>query len=338
MRSNTRRPAFTLVELLVVVAIIGILVGLLLPAVQSARSSARRAQCGNNLKQIGIALHTYMTAHNCLPANGNYAWNGTAVVTTNAWSGMARFLPQIEQENLFHDIDFSLSYNVQPVVSSKRVATFVCPADVNDKGHGTDPVYVNKHWPVSYALNNGTWAVLTMKDTSMQGGNGSFRPNVGCKPAEITDGLSNTLALAEVKAFTNRISGANNTAKYNPPLPPPTDISTLSLGTFNPNSYTHVEWVDGKVHETGFTTVFAPNTKVKYSSGGLDYDVDVVLATESNIGDTYAAVTSRSYHPGGVNVLLMDGAVKFIIDNVSLATWRAMGTRNGKDIVTDIDL
>jgi len=76
-------------------------------------------------------------------------------------------------------------------------------------------------------------------------------------------------------------------------------VASFPLGTFNPSSYTHVEWVDGKVHETGFTTVFAPNTRVTYSSGGTDYDVDLVLATESSVGDTYAAVTARSFHPGG---------------------------------------
>ena len=75
----------------------------------------------------------------------------------------------------------------------------------------------------------------------------------------------------------------------------------MGTGTFNPTSFTHVEWVDGKVHETGFTAVFAPNTHVTYSTGGVDYDVDVVLGTETNVGDTYAAVTSRSYHDGGVN-------------------------------------
>lgn len=331
-RARTSRTAFTLIELLVVIAIIGVLIGLLLPAVQKVREAANRIKCANNLKQIGLALHNYLDVNITLPPNGNYTWNGSTVVATNAWSGMARILPQIEQENLFRGIDFTTSYNTQPAISSKRVATFICPSELNDKGQGTDPTFGNKHWPINYAMNTGTWAVLTLKSLSMQTGNGAFGPNRGYRPADFTDGMSNTLAVAEVKAFTNRVAGANNTSMYFPPLAPPAAITGLVLAPFNATSFTHVEWVDGKVDETGFTTVFTPNTKVTYSSGGADYDVDVVLATESNVGDTYAAVTSRSFHSGGVNTLLMDGSVRFT-GNISLATWRALGTRNGNEVI-----
>ena len=198
----SRRPrrAFTLIELLVVIAIIAILIGLLLPAVQKVREAAARLKCQNNLKQIGLALHGHMDGQDGLPANGNYFWNGASVTTANAWSGMARILPYIEQENLFRGIDFTLSYNVQTGVSSKRVATFICPSEVNDKGFGTDPVYGNKHWPINYALNEGTWAVLTGKASGMRTGDGAFTPNRGAKPGDFTDGMSNTLAVAEVKA------------------------------------------------------------------------------------------------------------------------------------------
>ena len=327
---RTRSTAgFTLVELLVVVAILGILIALLLPAVQAARESARRMQCKNNLRQIGIALHTFMDTHKQLPANGNYAWDGAAVKTTNAWSGMARLLPFIEQESLFRGINFSISYSTQTQISSRRVATFMCPSEVNDKGQGTDPNFGNKHWPLNYVVNNGTWSVLTAKSKTMQMGDGAFCPNKGLRPADFTDGLSRTLACAEVKAFTNRVSGSPNTTTFTTPPDPPASISTLSLATFNPTSYTHVEWVDGKVHETGFTTVFTPNSLVAYSDNGTLYDVDVVLATESNLGDTYAAVTSRSYHPGGVNAMMMDGSVTFIQEAIELAVWRALGTRAG---------
>lgn len=332
--SASIRRGFTLVELLVVIAVIGILVGLLLPAVQAAREAARRMQCSNNLKQIGLAMHMHMDTKKGLPANGNYAWNGTAIVTKNAWSGSARILPYIEQENLFRNIDFSVGYNTQLQISSKRVATFMCPSEVNDKGQGTDATYGNKHWPINYVLNNGTWAVLTNKSTSMREGDGAFGPNCSRRAADFTDGLSNTIACAEVKAFTNRVAGASNTATFTTPPEPPTNVSAFSLAAFNPTAFTHVEWVDGKVHETGFTTVFTPNTKVAFSNAGTLYDVDLVLATESNLGDTYAAVTSRSYHPGGVNTLLMDGSVHFVSNSIELGIWRAYGTRSGSEVAS----
>jgi prepilin-type processing-associated H-X9-DG protein len=148
--------------------------------------------------------------------------------------------------------------------------------------------------------------------------------------------MSNTLAVSEVKSYTTRIVGSVNTVMYaTPPLPPasPVNLTAFSLAAFDPTRQTHVEWVDGKVHETGFTTVFPPNTRVAYSSGGTTYDVDFVTATEANLGDTYAAVTSRSYHSGGVNVLLMDGSVRFVNNAISAATWRALGTRAGGEVV-----
>ena len=335
-----KKNGFTLIELLVVIAIIAVLIGLLLPAVQKVRAAAARIKCANNMKQIGLAMHGYMDANNGLPPNGNYAYTGSAVVATNAWSAMARVLPYIEQENLFRGINFTLGYNVQTGISSKRVGTYICPAEVNDKGVGTDPTYGNKHWVINYVANEGTWTVLTQKASGMQVGDGAFAPNRGFRPADFTDGLSNTVAVAEVKAFTPRAAGGSNTAAgvVAPPASPSGVGSAFgagggSLAAFDPAKSTHVEWVDGKVHETGFTTTFPPNTLVAYPSGGVTYDVDFVSATESNLGDTYAAVTARSYHGGGVNAVFMDGSVRFVRDSVLTATWRALGTRAGGEVI-----
>jgi prepilin-type processing-associated H-X9-DG protein len=257
---------------------------------------------------------------------------------------MARILPYIEQENLFRGIDFATGYNSQPGISSKRVGTFVCPSEVNDREFGTDATFGNKHWVITYALNSGSWGVLTNKASGMRTGDGAFGPNRGFRPGDFVDGLSNTLAIAEVKGFTARVGGNPTTVAFAGPMPPPSSptqlsgssafgLSGVSLATFDPAKYTHVEWVDGKIHETGFTTTFSPNTVVAYVSGGTTYDVDFIAATESNLGDTYAAVTSRSYHTGGVNVVLMDGSVRFVSNSVATATWLSLGTRAGGEVI-----
>jgi len=103
-----------LIELLVVIAIIGILMGLLVPAVQNVRQAAARTQCQNNLKQIGLAMHNYMGVNKTLPANGIFSFNGAAVTQVSAWSAVSRILPHIEQEALFKDIDFAVGYDTQP--------------------------------------------------------------------------------------------------------------------------------------------------------------------------------------------------------------------------------
>jgi prepilin-type N-terminal cleavage/methylation domain-containing protein len=328
-----RSRGFTLIELLVVIAIIAILIALLVPAVQKVREAAARTQCQNNLKQIGLAMHGFMDANKTLPANGVYTYNGSTVTQLSPWSALARILPFVEQDNLYRHINFSQSYSVQPGVSSRRIALFVCPSENNDRGSGTDPVYGNKHWTLSYALNFGTWPVLWKRPAGLvDAADGAFSPDIGFTPAHFQDGMSNTLGLAEVKGYTHKLSGASNSIVYATPPPPPASPAALS-GTFDPSRVTHAEWVDGKVHETGFTTVFGPNTFVTYVSGGITYDVDYVSATETNPGDTFAAVTSRSYHTGCVNVLVMDGSVRPVANSISLATWRALGTRAGGEVV-----
>jgi prepilin-type N-terminal cleavage/methylation domain-containing protein len=333
---RTRRSAFTLIELLVVIAIIAILMALLVPAVQRVRSAAAVTQCQNKLHNLGIALHNYMGVSKRLPPNGVYSYDGTKVTQTSPWSALSRILPYVEQESMFKNIDFTQPYSTQPAISSARVNIYICPSEIQDKGSGADPTYGNKNWTLNYAVNLGTWGVLLKQNGKLVGGDGAFMSNRGCAPKEFKDGMSNTLAMSEVKSYTYKLGGTSTSPGSS--SSPPTSVGDVSGGfglgaaAFDPTKFTHQEWVDGKVHETGFTTAFPPNTNVAYSSGGQSYDVDFVSATETSAGETYAAVTSRSYHVGIVNSLLMDGSVRAITNGVSMSTWRALGTRAGEEI------
>lgn len=320
------RHAFTLIEVLVVIAIVAVLVGLLLPAVQKVREAANRIRCANNLKQIGLALHNYMDSNGNLPPNGLYPITGG---TQNTWSSMARLLPFIEQENLHRAIDFNVPYSQQPALASTRIATYVCPSEVNDIGR-TNASGAPAHWIINYAVNQGRWLVLD--PFTGQGGDGAFSANRGFAARDFGDGMSNTLAVSEVKAynFALRDAGAPNVA--NAPLPG-TVADLLALGgTLRPNG--HTEWVDGKIHETGFTALFPPNTVVHYEDATGGYDVDFISRTEGNASRqyTYAAVTSRSYHAGLVNAAVMDGSVRPFVKTTSLTLWRALSTRNGGEV------
>src|SRR5262245_26685134 len=156
--------------------------GLLLPAVQKVRAAASRIQCANNLHQIGLALNNQVATAKKLPPNGAFTFNGSSMVQTSPWSALSRILPYIDQEPLYHNIDFKTPYSSQPGVTSRRIATYICPSEANDRGSGSDPTYGNKHWTLSYAVNLGTWAVLTNKAGLMQVGDGAFCPNVGYAP------------------------------------------------------------------------------------------------------------------------------------------------------------
>lgn len=333
------RRGFTLIELLVVICIIAILIGLLLPAAQKVRGAAQRAQCSNNLKQLGLAAHQYLLVHESLPANGIYRNNGSAMTTESAWSAVARLLPYVEQEALAGRINFSLPYSDPSMteISARRMNVLVCPSEVNDHGFGIGNAgFPNKHWMLNYAVNSGTW--LVFRKSAATPGDGAFGSTKGFKPDDFSDGMSSTLAAAEVKAYTSRIASSScaATPPSYPPAPGPDQSATFGAGglTFSFESC-HKEWVDGKVHETGFTTTFPPNTAVLHVNGGTPHDVDFVSVSESNASaDTYAAVTSRSFHPGVVNAVMMDGSVRAVNNTIKFTVWRALGTRAGGEAIS----
>src|SRR3990172_90584 len=267
---------FTLVELLVVIAIIGILIALLLPAVQAAREAARRMSCQNNLKQLALAVHAYMDGNGVFPPSFCIA-PGTFLSGNNgSWSIHGRILPHLEQGGAFDRVRLDVAWDAQLAtgVPMLRVPVFLCPSEVNDTVRTKDGApYI---YPHTYGFNFGTW--LAYDPTGAREPDGAFYVNSRMRPQDFTDGLSHTLCAAEVKAFTPY---SRNTADPGP-VPPsePSAVAGLAAGgqlklgpTTNDNSG-HTEWCDGRVHHSGFTTVFTPNTVVPFHSNGLDYDID----------------------------------------------------------------
>lgn len=327
----SRNRGFTLIELLVVIAIIAILIALLLPAVQQAREAARRASCKNNLKQIGLALHNYLDAYTVFPPSYCKGTTGPG----GTWSIHARILPFVDQATLYNASDLNAEYARGAVPAISRVATYLCPSDPFDKGRSETSgsnIGAPAHYPLTYGFNAGTWHVFN--NSTNAGGDGSFFPNSKTKPRDFTDGMSNTLCFAEVKAYTayNRDGGSGTSTIPSTAA----GVETLiGAGGDNKGSSGHTEWVDGRVHQTGFTTTLTPNTNVVVSgaSGAVNAgDYTSCREAESCTGPTYAAVTARSYHTGIVHVLLMDGSSRSISENINLGIWRALSTRSGNEV------
>jgi prepilin-type N-terminal cleavage/methylation domain-containing protein len=325
--SRRTRAGFTLIELLVVIAIIAILIGLLLPAVQQAREAARQTQCKNNLKQIGLALHNYLDAHSRFPPVTVFPVDRLY----EPWSAHARLLPYIDQANLHNLVDWNASteYTADVRVCQTRVPIYLCPSETQDRARPTAQLI---HYPTNYSFNEGTWFIYD--PISRKTGDGSFAVNSAVKIAEIVDGTSSTLASAENKAYQPNLWDTMMPATMGVAPPnSPAEAAAYFGGTFDQNG--HTEWVEGDVHETGFTTTFTPNTKVPYTNAGVTYDVDVTSMrdSESLTVPTYSATTARSYHTGMVNALLMDGSVRGISSNIDRGVWRALGTRAGGEVV-----
>jgi prepilin-type N-terminal cleavage/methylation domain-containing protein len=337
MPSPRRSYGFTLVELLVVIAIIGVLVALLLPAVQAAREAARRSQCQNNMRQLALAAHNYESNYQCLPPGVVVNLAVTSTGNNGAWGVHGRILPFLEQNNLYDKVDLSTAWDNQQVISGLKIKMYGCPSDPNssrerDPGGGKAKLY-----PTTYGFNYGTWFVFNPGNS--QGGDGLFYPNSFMSLAGATDGTSNTLLAAEVKAFQayNRNGGPSSTGLPNSEAEVATHVG--SGADFKKDSG-HTEWPDGRVHHTGFTAVLTPNSKVPYENGGTLYDADFNSWQEGKDGGngkpTYAAITSRSYHSGGtVSVALLDGSCRSISKTIDRATWRALATRGNGEVIGD---
>jgi len=331
-----RRAAFTLIEILVVLVIIGLLIGILLPAVQRAREAARTTACAGNLRQVALAVANFEGRNHYYPSS----WRPTAPDANGniaGWSAQAQLLPYLEQSPVYSQINFNKGYDeatdiktadgVSTKLSAVRIPTYVCPSEKRDEAVISNGQQTN--YPLNYAMNLGVWFVYD--PGTKQGGLGPFYPASRVRTSEVTDGLSYTLCAAEVKAWQPYYRNAAKTGTLN--LPAAADVCGLG-GDFKTSSG-HTEWVDGRVNQIGFTATFAPNTPVLCDSNGTSYDVDWTNQQEgkSTTVPTYAAITARSYHVGGVNTVLLDGSVRWIADEIDLGVWQAYATRSGGEII-----
>jgi prepilin-type N-terminal cleavage/methylation domain-containing protein/prepilin-type processing-associated H-X9-DG protein len=325
-----KRAGFTLIELLVVIAIIAVLIALLLPAVQAAREAARRAQCTNNLKQLGLGLHNYASSQTeAFPwEEGPATWNG--------WSASVMLMPYMEQQSLYNAMNFAWTNNAgNPSNASNTtamrttVANLSCPSDIdrltNADGHN------------NYMMNVGStgddFEYAIMQTDSFTGVGvkiGSGGPQV-CRISAILDGTSNTAAFSEI------VKGIGTSPVFDSTRPSSSEVSVTggstnnpqgdyNLCTANPPSPTNVsfngnvhgaQWYSGGPGWGGYNHVMPPNG---YSCS---------LLRGGNNADQ--VITASSRHPGGVNVLFADGSTRYVKSTVNLPVWWALGTKaNGE--------
>jgi prepilin-type N-terminal cleavage/methylation domain-containing protein/prepilin-type processing-associated H-X9-DG protein len=337
--------AFTLIELLVVIAIIAVLVGLLLPAVQSAREAARRIQCTNNLKQVGLAVHNYHDSVGTLPLGCAVVFDRAGNPIFSGWGVTARILPFMEGQNVFNACNFSMANETPQNDTAMRfgVATYMCPSDGRNQ-----EIFLDDGQPrnnTNYAFNRGDWYVWGVAAAAPPP-RSPFRVNVCVRLAAVTDGLSNTIIAAEVKTHTPYLLNCGDLSfaplnaravpgpRDNPGTVPQYTSCSGSAAELRPDSG-HSEWEDGNTSQAGFTTAWPPNTVTPGLFKGVAVaDTDLIAIREENGGPTFAAVTARSFHPGGVNVLLGDGSVRFMKSTIDGPTWRTLGTVDGGEVVS----
>lgn len=336
-RHRYSRPlhGFTLVELLVVISIIGTLIALLLPAVQAARESARRTTCLNNLQQISLAAHNYLTARGIFPM-AYAAVPGVTTTVTGQWSVRARLLPYLEEGALEQLINWDVAYSTQPQVAITRIPSYLCPSEPNDIVRVT-AAGVPRDYPANYGVNMGTWKIWD--PTNGTSGDGTFHVNSRFTTAHIIDGTSRTLMAAEVKAYTPYLRNSSQDPGPQPPMAPTFAASYSAsagdtlMGPDLMDNTGQTEWADGLCQQSGFTVTFPPNTVVSYERGGAIYDIDYISYREGTHATrvAYGAITARSHHAGTINVSMMDGSVHTISSAIEATVWRAAGTRAGEE-------
>jgi prepilin-type N-terminal cleavage/methylation domain-containing protein/prepilin-type processing-associated H-X9-DG protein len=320
---KTRRSAFTLIELLVVIAIIAVLIALLLPAVQSAREAARRAQCVNNLKQLGLALHNYHDVQGSFPLE---RLSGGTLTNYN-YSAHLRMLPYMEQTPLWNATNFNLAYTDpgNTTILGVKISIFVCPSDTTDQ--------VPAGWAAtSYKVNEGAYLPWTWgqsdtgnTNTTFAPPNGMFFVDMSFNIASITDGTSNTAAMSErvIGDFSNAIVTEKSDLFGPGTFPPDFDTAISDCVKIDITNLTYQ-----RISDAGAPWALSHNCETQYRH------VTPPNMRSCMYPPTRIFITAGSKHPGGVNVLLCDGSVRFAKDSVNLPTWRAIGTRNGGELIS----
>jgi len=362
-----RRQGFTLIELLVVIAIIGVLIALLLPAVQAAREAARRSSCVNNLKQLALAVQNYADQQRVLPAQS--LWN--TQTTPRAWgpwypSWTTAILPQLEQTPLFNATNFSVymiySGSGQPqdtpantTVGYSQPGMFLCPSE-------SRKIRPQNPWgTINYTSNYGGPSVISRANGAIvPTGNHPWWSSSNCASfgfESFTDGTSSTAL------FSERLLGLSNAeGNGNPTVYPGTQNSRRAIfnvpgATVNidSGSYTLAQTLAGACRNLASTTASNYSTlngaywftDMPYTTVNHSYfhfmtpnqntcGFDGKPEGDPNWAGSGAAITASSNHSGGVNVAFTDGSVKFIKDTISQQTWWALGSRNlGEPISSD---
>ncbi|MFO0907879.1 MAG: DUF1559 domain-containing protein [Isosphaeraceae bacterium] len=312
-----RSRGFTLIELLVVIAIIAVLIALLLPAVQSAREAARRVQCVNNFKQLALAMHNYHDVHNTFPPGRvRSRVNGQGLV----FSCFAEILPQIEQRVVYDSINFSLNADrgiggpENDTARRTRIMQFLCPTDTTSAFDTPDQA------PTNYQMNVGTKHSVINSD-------GMLFENSRVNFSDVIDGSSQTALLSELARASTltfnyiiEITGSQ-ILSYDATCRPNGPPVARARGN---------RWIYGAPNHTMYSHHRPPNHKDADCRGGNPFGDATNTAWDLLSLDTAA----RSLHPGGVNVAMADGSVRFAKDTINVNVWRALGTRNGGEVVS----
>lgn len=307
-----KRPAFTLVELLVVIAIIGILVALLLPAVQAAREAARRLQCVNNLKQVGLAMHNYHDAHKKLPFGGHGIYHG------RTW--LLFIMPYIELQTTYDQWDWSTTYTQMPNLNlvRTRIGILTCPSDIATvSSWNGNSINIPNH---NYTVNYGNTSVARVSPLNGATYNGApfhwqedlTKPGKSVALKQLTDGTSKTLLVAEIRQ--GQIADTDQRGLVY-------DASSGMTTHNTPNT---------TLPDYNWDCPAAENVPQKTAQIGMPCETE----SGTNTGASPRNFSARSVHTGGAQAVMADGSVHFFSDDIDLATWRNLGSSRDGQLVS----